>query len=200
MSLTPLPPSGLSSETILVEFNLLLSSPTQTTMTFKSLDARAMRTVAGSEYSMRALSAMREAAQGGRVAVSGSIYLEPKKFGCTEFTLTAAVEHRATTNKSSSMGGVTGPRSSGTSTAAPAVVGGDASTTSSPDTDANVGLEGTSREAAGAVLSFLVGAAPRLHDEFARYEEVDSAMLQYFAEHGMDDAPESSEKEKGEES
>jgi hypothetical protein len=54
-----------------------------------------------------------------------------------------------------------------------------------------------SPEVAEAVLSFLTGAARSLHDRFARYKEVDKATLRHFVEHVMDEAPESSEKEKG---
>jgi hypothetical protein len=52
--------------------------------------------------------------------------------------------------------------------------------------------------AAEAVLALIVAAVPRLREKFARPEEVDEAMLQHFVESGMSKAPESSEKEKGE--
>jgi hypothetical protein len=102
-----------------------------------------------------------------------------------------------------STSGVTGPRTSAAGAVASAVrgvlAGGAASFTTSRDTDANVDPESTtSRDAAGVILSFLAAAAPRLHEEFARYEEVDKATLEHFVEHGVEEAPESSEKEKGE--
>ncbi|GMI40481.1 hypothetical protein TeGR_g7371, partial [Tetraparma gracilis] len=171
--------------------------------------------------------------------VSGSVKLVPKSFGCTEFILAAALEHRAAFSLSSSgvtgprtsaagavtsavrgvaasfansrgtvakvdpesTSGVTGPRTSAAGAVASAVrgvlAGGAASFTTSRDTDANVDPESTtSRDEAGVILSFLAAAAPRLHGEFARYEEVDKATLEHFVKHGVEEAPESSEREK----
>jgi hypothetical protein len=50
---------------------------------------------------------------------------------------------------------------------------------------------------AEAVLELIVAAVPRLREKFARPEKVDKDVLQHFVL-GMDEAPESSEKEKGE--
>ncbi|GMI35859.1 hypothetical protein TeGR_g6190, partial [Tetraparma gracilis] len=57
------------------------------------------------------------------------------------------------------------------------------------------GVGGAAPAVAEAVLALVVAAVPRLREKFARPDEVDKAMLQHFVS-GMDEVPESSEKEK----
>jgi hypothetical protein len=50
-------------------------------------------------------------------------------------------------------------------------------------------------EVACAVLQYVGGVAPRLHERFARYEEVDGAEMEHFKKEGVPNAAASNRQE-----
>jgi hypothetical protein len=114
--------------------------------------------------------------------VDGQITLEAADFDCTKLLIAASVlltsgVDRAVTSSASSLTPLLRQLSAGVARGA---------------------TKSSSLEVAEAVLSFFAGATRSLHDRFGRYKEVDKATLRHFVEHGMSAAPETSEKEKGE--
>jgi hypothetical protein len=112
--------------------------------------------------------------------VNGKITLEAADFGCTKLLIAASVLLASGVD-----------RAAETPRLAPIPLSSEA---------ARGATKTGSLEVAEAVLSFLAGAARTLHDRFGRYKEVDEATLRHFVEHGMGAAPESSDKENGENS
>ncbi|GMI57913.1 hypothetical protein TeGR_g6018 [Tetraparma gracilis] len=173
---------GGMTSTELFEFHLHVSEDPEdpNLITFRALSDDDAKRLCGGPYVGQVVAKRNKVAKPKRVQVDGKITLEAADFDCTKLIIAASVlltsgVDRAAASSASSPTLLPRQRSA-------SVARGD--------------MLKCSPEVAEAVLSFLTGAARSLHDRFARYKEVDKATLRHFVEHVMDEAPESSEKEK----
>ncbi|GMI40624.1 hypothetical protein TeGR_g6342, partial [Tetraparma gracilis] len=122
-----------------------------------------------------------------RVQIEGGISLRPTQFGCSSMAMDMSATVRTPQKPDDDTSSVSESVSEAASTRRTSFT--SASLPSDPSTSAS------SIEAANTVLSFVMGAVPRLHKQFARYEEVDAAMFKRFEEHVLPNAPSPDSKE-----